>query len=46
MSRMTSAALRAPSASPLSRLFAAIDRLLLAYAEMTIRNGDIPRHGV
>lgn len=46
MSRTTSAALRAPSASPFSRLFAAIDRLLLAYAEMTIRNGDIPRYGI
>lgn len=46
MSRSTTAALRAPSASLFSRLFAAIDRLLLAYAEMTIRNGDIPRHNV
>jgi len=27
-------------------LFATVDRLLLAYAEMTIRNGDVPRHGV
>jgi hypothetical protein len=25
------------------RLFAAIDRLLLAYAEATIRNGDVSR---
>ena len=24
-------------------LLAAIDRVLLAYAEMTIRNGDVPR---
>ncbi len=46
MSKTASAALRAPSASLLTRLFAALDRLLLAYAEMTIRNGDIPRHGV
>jgi hypothetical protein len=46
MSRTTSATLHAPTVSSLSRLFAAIDRLLLAYAEMTIRNGDIPRHGV
>jgi hypothetical protein len=36
----------APTGTPFGRLFAAIDRLLLAYAEMTIRNGDIPRSGV
>jgi hypothetical protein len=36
----------AASSTPLSRLFAAIDRLLLAYAEMTIRNGDTPRSNV
>ena len=29
-----------------ARLFAAVDRLLLAYAELEIRNGDIPRVGV
>jgi hypothetical protein len=29
-----------------ARLFAAVDRLLLAYAQMEIRNGDIPRSGV
>jgi hypothetical protein len=29
-----------------SRLFASIDRLLLAYAEMTIRNGDVSRCNV
>jgi hypothetical protein len=33
----------APSSIQIGRLFAAIDRLLLAYAEMTIRNGDTPR---
>lgn len=33
----------APSRGLLTRLIATIDRLLLAYAEMTIRNGDIPR---
>jgi hypothetical protein len=33
----------APSTGLLTRLIATIDRLLLAYAEMTIRNGDIPR---
>ena len=32
-----------PSATPLSRLVAAIDRWLLTYAEATIRNGDILR---
>ena len=46
MSRTATAAFRAPSAGLFNRLFASIDRLLLAYAEMTIRNGDIPRHGV
>jgi len=33
----------APSATIFSRLFASIDRLLLAYAEMAIRNGDVSR---
>ena len=33
---------RAPR-NPFGRLFATIDRLLLVYAEMMIRNGDIPR---
>jgi hypothetical protein len=46
MSRFASAALHAPSTGVLSRLLATVDRLLLAYAEMSIRNGDIPRHGV
>ncbi|WP_198030161.1 hypothetical protein [Bradyrhizobium sp. Tv2a-2] len=46
MSRTSAAAFHAPSAGLFSRLFATVDRLLLAYAEMTIRNGDIPRHGV
>lgn len=36
----------ASSSTPFGRLFAAIDRLLLAYAEMTIRNGDTPRSNV
>jgi len=36
----------APSSTPFGRLFAALDRLLLAYAEMTIRNGDVPRCNV
>ena len=45
MSRTASIPL-ASSSTPLSRLFASIDRLLLAYAEMTIRNGDAPRSNV
>ncbi len=39
----TAAIAFAPSATLLSRLVAAIDRGLLAYAEITIRNGDILR---
>lgn len=33
----------APPSSFFSRLLASTDRLLLAYAEMTIRNGDVSR---
>lgn len=36
----------APSSSLFGRLFATIDRLLLAYAEMEIRNGNVPRCGI
>ena len=36
----------APTATLFGRLKASIDRLLLAYAEMTIRNGDIQRFDV
>ena len=36
----------APSASPFARLFAALDGILLAYAEMMIRNGDVQRYDV
>jgi hypothetical protein len=42
MSKSASIAL-ARSSNPFSRLFATIDRLLLVYAEMTIRNGDVCR---
>ena len=42
MSTITAIAF-APSTTLLSRLLAAIDHRLLAYAEITIRNGDIPR---
>jgi hypothetical protein len=45
MSKTASIAL-APSSSLFGRLFATLDRLLLSYAEMTIRNGDVPRSGV
>jgi hypothetical protein len=34
------------SNSLLGRLWAAVDRLLMAYAQATIRNGDIPRYNV
>jgi len=36
----------APTSTLFGRLFATLDRLILAYAEMTIRNGDVPRCGV
>ena len=39
----TAAIAFAPSSTLLSRLVAAIDRGLLAYAEISIRNGDILR---
>jgi hypothetical protein len=42
MSRTASIAF-APSGSLFGRLFASIDRLLLAYAEITIRDGDVSR---
>jgi hypothetical protein len=46
MTKTASAALRAPSDSLFNRLWATIDRLLLAYAETAIRNGDVPRYDV
>jgi hypothetical protein len=36
----------ASSNTLLGRLWGAIDRFLLAYAETTIRNGDIARYNV
>ena len=45
MSKTASIAL-APSSSLFGRLFATLDRLLLTYAETTIRNGDVPRSEV
>jgi len=43
---MSTAVAFTPSAPLFSRLLATIDQWLLAYAEMTIRNGDIPRYNV
>ena len=34
------------SSTLFSRLKSSLDRLLLAYAEATIRNGDVPRCGI
>ena len=45
MSKSAAVALR-PSSSLISRLVAAIDRLLMASAEISIRNGDQPRFGL
>ncbi|SHH00770.1 hypothetical protein [Bradyrhizobium erythrophlei] len=42
MSRTASIAF-APTSTLFGRLFASVDRLLLAYAESTIRNGDVSR---
>ena len=36
----------APSTGLFSRLVAAFDRLLMTYAEITIRNGDTPCCGL
>jgi hypothetical protein len=35
-----------PSASLLSRMMTAIDRLLMAHAELAIRNDDLPYPGL
>ena len=35
-----------PSTTLLGRLVATIDRWLMAYAEISIRNGDVPRFGL
>ena len=45
MSKTASIAL-APTSSLFGRLFAAVDRWLMAYAEIQIRNGDVPRVGL
>jgi hypothetical protein len=42
----TAAISLAPSTSLLGRLLAAIDRLLMASAEISNRNGDLPRFGL
>ena len=45
MSKTASVALH-PTSSLCSRLLAAIDRLLMASAEISNRNGDLPRFGL
>jgi hypothetical protein len=45
MSKTASVAL-APSSSLFARLIAAIDRLLMASARVSNRNGDLPRFGL
>jgi hypothetical protein len=45
MSNTTSFRL-APPSTFFGRLMASVDRVLLAYAEMMIRNGDVPRCGM
>ena len=35
-----------PSTTLFSRLLATVDRWLMAYAEIQIRNGDVPRVGL
>ncbi|WP_193760185.1 hypothetical protein [Bradyrhizobium yuanmingense] len=45
MSKTASVAL-APSSSLFARLMTAIDGLLLASAEISNRNGDLPRFGL
>lgn len=42
----TAAIAFAPSATLFSRVLAAIDRSLMTYAELTIRNGDVLRCNV
>jgi hypothetical protein len=42
----TAAIRLSPSANLLSRLVAVVDRWLMAYAEIQIRNGDVPRVGL
>jgi hypothetical protein len=45
MSKTASVALQ-PSSSLLARLIAALDRALMASAEISNRNGDLPRFGL
>jgi len=42
----TAAIRLSPTTSLFSRLLASIDRWLTAYAEIQIRNGDVPRVGL
>jgi hypothetical protein len=36
----------APSSNPFARLMAIVDRLLMASARISIRNGDLPYFGL
>ena len=45
MSKTASIAL-VPASGLFARLFATIDRWLMTYAELQIRNGDVPRVGL
>jgi len=42
----TASATFAPSANLLGRLLASIDRLLMASARVSVRNGDLPYFGL
>ena len=43
MPKSASLAFNAPAGSLFGRLFATLDRMLLVYAETTIRQGDVNR---
>jgi hypothetical protein len=42
----SAAVVLSPSTTLFGRFLASFDRLLMAYAEMNIRNGDVPRFGL
>ena len=46
MSKTASAALAPSSTSLFARFMAALDRLLMASAEISSHNGDLPRFGL
>jgi hypothetical protein len=45
MSTLTSSTFR-PAPSFFANIMSTIDRLLLAWHEISVRNGDIPRYGL